>query len=55
MVNVFSADGGIPEEGMRVALDGLRKSMNIARQAPLSEVADIAPPLEAQRELGLKK
>lgn len=54
-VSVFSADGSIPEEGMRVVLDGLRKSMNISRQVPLSEVADLAPLLEAQRELGLRK
>jgi len=54
-VNAFSADGSIPEEGMRVVLDGLRKSMNITRQIALSEVADLAPLLEAQRELGLRK
>ncbi|HWH78952.1 MAG TPA: ABC transporter substrate-binding protein, partial [Candidatus Binatus sp.] len=29
-VNVFSADGSIPEEGMRIVLENLRKSMNIA-------------------------
>ena len=26
-VSAFSADGSIPEDGMRVALEGLRKSM----------------------------
>lgn len=54
-VSAFSADGGVPEDGMRVVLDGLRKSMNIARPIPLSEVADLAPLMEAQRELGLRK
>ncbi len=54
-VNVFSSDGSIPEDGMRVVLDGLRKSMNLTRPVPLSEVADMAPLLEAQRELGLRK
>jgi len=54
-VSSFSADGSIPEDGMRVVLDGLRKSMNLGRQVPLSEVADMAPLLEAQRELGLRK
>ena len=29
-VSCFSADGSIPEDGMRVVLDGLRKSMNLA-------------------------
>jgi len=54
-VNVFSVDGSIPEEGMRVVLEGLRNSMNLGRQIQLSDVADMAPLLEAQRELGLKR
>jgi hypothetical protein len=54
-VSVFSADGSIPEDGMRVVLEGLRKPMNMARPIALAEVADIAPLLEAQRELGLRK
>jgi hypothetical protein len=54
-VSSFSADGSIPEDGMRVVLDGLRKSMNLGRQISLSEVADLAPLFEAQRELGLRK
>ena len=52
---LVSADGSIPEEGMRVVLDGYRKSMNITRPIPLSEVADLALLLEVQRELGLRK
>ena len=54
-VSSFSADGSIPEDGMRVVLDGLRKSMNLGRQIPLNEVADLAPLFDAQRELGLRK
>ena len=54
-VSSFSADGSIPEDGMRVVLDGLRKSMNLGRQIPLSEVADLAPLFDVQRELGLRK
>jgi len=54
-VSVFSTDGSVPEDGMRMVLEGFRKSMNIARPIPLSEVADMAPLLEAQRELGLRK
>jgi hypothetical protein len=54
-ISAFSADGSIPEDGMRVVLDECSKSMNIARQIPLSEVADLAPLLEVQRELGLRK
>jgi NitT/TauT family transport system substrate-binding protein len=54
-VGVFSADGSIPEDGLRVVIENFRKSMNITRQVSLSEVADTAPLREAQRELGLKK
>jgi NitT/TauT family transport system substrate-binding protein len=54
-VGVFSADGSIPEDGLRVVIENFRKSMNITRQVSLSEVADTALLREAQHELGLKK
>lgn len=54
-VGVFSADGSIPEDGLRIVIENFRKSMNITRQIPLNEVADTAPLREAQRELGLRK
>jgi NitT/TauT family transport system substrate-binding protein len=54
-VGVFSADGSIPEDGLRVVIENFRKSMNFTRQVSLSEVADTALLREAQRELGLKK
>ena len=40
---------------MRVVLDGLRKSMNLGRQIPLSEVPYLAPLFDVQRQLGLRK
>jgi NitT/TauT family transport system substrate-binding protein len=54
-VNVVSVDGSIPEEGMRIVLENLRKSLNIARPILFSEVSDMAPLLEAQRELGIRR
>ena len=54
-VGVFSGDGSIPEDGLRVVIENFRKSMNITRTVPLSEVADTALLREAQRELGLRK
>lgn len=54
-VGVFSPDGSIPEDGLRIVIDNFRKSMNITRQIPLTEVSDSAPLREAQRELGIKK
>ena len=52
---VFSLDGTIPEDGLRIVIDNFRKSMNISRQVPLTEVSDNTLLLEVQRELGIKK
>ena len=54
-VGVFSLDGSIPEDGLRIVIDNFRKSMNITRPVPLNEVSDTNPLREAQRELGLRK
>lgn len=52
---VFSLDGTIPEDGLRIVIDNFRKSMNISRQVALAEVSDSTLLLEVQRELGIKK
>jgi NitT/TauT family transport system substrate-binding protein len=52
-VGVFSSDGTIPEDGLRIVIENFRKSMNIARPVALNEVSDTAPLREAQRELGI--
>ena len=54
-VGVFSSDGSIPEDGLRIVIDNFRKSMNITRPVPLNEVSDTNPLREAQRELGMRK
>jgi hypothetical protein len=54
-VSIFSQDGSIPEDGLRIVIDNFRKSMNITRQVSLNEVADITLLLEAQRELGMRR
>ncbi len=54
-VGVFSSDGSIPEDGLRIVIDNFRKSMNITRPVPLNEVSDTKPLREAQRELGMRK
>jgi hypothetical protein len=54
-VGVFSSDGTIPEDGLRIVIENFRKSMNIARQVALNEVSDTNPLREAQRELGIRK
>ena len=54
-VGVFSSDGSIPEDGLRIVIENFRKSMNITRQVYLNDVADTNLLREAQRELGLRK
>ena len=54
-VGVFSSDGTIPEDGLRIVIENFRKSVNITRQVSSNEVADTNLLREAQRELGIRK
>ena len=51
---VFSPDGSMPDEGMRLVIEDGKKALKITRAVPLSEVADVSALRDAQRELGLK-
>lgn len=52
---VFSSDGNIPQEGLRVVIEQAKAELKLNRDVPLSEVIDLAPLREAQKELGLRK
>ncbi len=51
---VFSPDGSMPEEGMRLVIDDAQKALKLNRVFALSEVADAGPLREAQKSLGIK-
>ena len=51
---VFSADGSLAEDGMRLVIEDARKALKVTRPVQLSEVADSTALREAQKELGLK-
>jgi len=51
---VFSADGNLAEDGMRLVIEDAKKALKVTRPVQLSEVADATPLREAQKELGLK-
>jgi NitT/TauT family transport system substrate-binding protein len=51
---VFNMDGSIPEEGMRAVIDQAVKEAKVTREVLASEVSDLAPLRDAQRELGIK-
>jgi len=52
---VFSPDGNIPPDGLRLVVDQAKAELKITRDVPLNEIIDMAPLQAAQRELGIKK
>lgn len=52
---VFNVDGSIPEDGLRLVVEQAKKDMKIAREVPLSEVADLTLLREVQNELGIRE
>jgi NitT/TauT family transport system substrate-binding protein len=52
---VFSPDGNIPPEGLRLVVDQAKAELKLTRDVPLSEIIDMAPLQAAQRELGIRK
>ena len=54
-VGVFSQDGTIPEDGLRLVIENFRQSMNLSRQVSLSDVSDSTLLFQVQRDLGIKK
>jgi NitT/TauT family transport system substrate-binding protein len=52
---VFSQDGNIPQEGLRLVVEQAKAELKLTREVPLSEVVDLAPLREAQKELGLRQ
>lgn len=54
VVKVFNNDGSIPEDGMASVIEQSAKEMKLAKLPTLSDVADLGPLREAQKELGTK-
>jgi NitT/TauT family transport system substrate-binding protein len=51
---VFSPDGAMPDEGMRLVVDDAQKALKVNRTFAINEIADAGPLREAQRSLGIK-
>jgi len=51
---VFSPDGTMPDDGMRLVLDDAQKALKATRTFAINEVADAGPLREAQRTLGIR-
>jgi len=52
---VFSPDGNISADGLRLVMDQAKAELKLTRDVPLSEIIDMAPLQAAQRELGIRK
>lgn len=52
---VFSEDGSIPEDGLKLVIDQGRTAMKIERAMANSEVADFSLLREVHKEMGIKK
>lgn len=52
--NLFNADGGVPEDGLKLVIDQARRSAKIVREVAPSEVSDLTFLRQAQAELGVK-
>ena len=53
-LKVFSVNGNIPEEGLRLVIDLARTELKVTREVSTVDVADTVPLREAQRELKIQ-
>ena len=52
---VFSPDGNIPQEGLRLVLDQAKAELKVNRDVALNKIIELAPLREAQKELGIAR
>jgi len=51
---VFSEDGSLPENGLRLLIEEAKKQAKVEREVSAAEVADLSILKKAQKELGIK-
>jgi NitT/TauT family transport system substrate-binding protein len=51
---IYNEDGSVPEDGLRLIIEGAKKALKINREVSFNEVMDLSILKEAQRELGIK-
>jgi hypothetical protein len=52
-LKLFNDDGSLPEKGLLLVIDELKKLGKVEREISVKEVADLSLLREAQRELGI--
>jgi hypothetical protein len=53
VLKLFNEDGSVPEKGMLLVIDELKKLGKVEREISLSEFADLSILKDAQKELGI--
>ena len=53
-MKLFNDDGSVPEKGLLLVIDELKKLGKAARDIAFSEVADLTILKEARKELGIQ-
>lgn len=53
-VKIISADGAIPEDGLKILIDQAKRDVKVSREVALGEIADFTLLREVQKELGLR-
>jgi hypothetical protein len=51
---VFSPDGSIPEDGLRLVVEQAKKELRITSEVSLGDVSAVTLVRDAQRELGIQ-
>ncbi len=54
VLKLFNDDGSVPEKGLLLVIDELKKLAKMEREISPSDVADLSILKEAQQELGIK-
>ncbi len=55
VAKAFNQDGGVPEKGLRLAIEEAKRIGKVDREVSVSEVADLSILREAQKELGISE
>jgi len=53
VLNLFNDDGSVPEKGLLLVIDELKKLAKVEREITPSEIADLSLLKEAQKEMGI--
>ncbi|MET0643406.1 MAG: hypothetical protein ABWZ17_03465, partial [Candidatus Binatia bacterium] len=54
VLKLFNDDGSVPEKGLLLVIEELKKLAKVEREISPSEVADLSLLKEAQKEMGIQ-